>query len=187
MKLFFMRHGQSTYNMENKFTGWLDPPLSELGKKQSKEIAKELSQYNIDIVYSSTLLRAKQTAEIIINNHPNIPKNIILDPLLNERNYGKWAGKNKNKVKSEVGEEKFLEVRRGWEIPPEDGESLQDTAHRVNNWIEKLKTEHTNNENILIVSHGNTIRAISVLLNINTKENIHNFELQTGKILIFEE
>ena len=85
-----------------------------------------------------------------------------------------------------IGEDNFLKVRRGWNTPPENGESLEDTANRVKQWVEKLKKLHSKNKNILIVSHGNTIRAISVILGINTKENIHEFELQTGEIFIVE-
>ena len=77
MTWFFVRHGQSIYNLENKFTGWHDPSLSELGEKQALETAKKLSKYDIDVVYSSALSRSKETAEIIIKNHPNSPKEII--------------------------------------------------------------------------------------------------------------
>ena len=184
MTWFFVRHGQSTYNLQNKFTGWHDPSLSELGEKQATETAIKLSKYNIDIIYSSNLSRAKETAEIIIKNHPNTPKNIISNELLNERNYGDWSGKNKEEVKNEIGDDNFLKVRRGWDTPPENGESLKDTADRVKQWVDDLKKLHNNNENILIVSHGNTIRAISVILDINTEENVHEFELQTGEIFI---
>ena len=163
MTWFFVRHGQSIYNLENKFTGWHNPSLSELGEKQALE-----------------------TAEIIIKNHPGSTKDIISDQLLNERNYGNWSGKNKEEVKNEIGEDNFLKVRRGWDTPPENGESLEDTANRVKQWVEELEKLHNKNENILIVSHGNTIRAISVILGINTKENIHKFELQTGEIFIVE-
>ena len=99
MTWFFVRHGQSTYNLENRFTGWHNPSLSELGQKQATETAKKLSEYSIDVIYTSDLSRAKETAEIIIKNHPNAPKNIIANKLLNERNYGEWAGKNKEEVK----------------------------------------------------------------------------------------
>ena len=184
MTWFFVRHGQSTYNLENRFTGWHNPSLSELGEKQATETARKLSEYNIDVIYTSDLSRAKETAEIIIKNHPNVPKNMISNKLLNERNYGEWAGKNKEQVKGDIGEDNFLKVRRGWDSPPENGESLKDTADRVKNWVDELKEKHSNNENVLIVSHGNTIRAISVILEINTKENVHNFELKTGEIFI---
>ena len=186
MTWFFVRHGQSIYNLENKFTGWHDPSLSELGKKQALETAKKLSKYDIDVIYSSALLRSKETAEIIIRNHPGSTKDIISDQLLNERNYGNWSGKNKEEVKNEIGEDNFLKVRRGWNTPPENGESLEDTANRVKQWVKELEKLYSKNKNILIVSHGNTIRAISVILGINTKENIHKFELQTGEIFIVE-
>ena len=184
MKLLLVRHGQSTYNLANKFTGWRDPPLSELGKNQAEETAIKLQKYHIDVVYSSSLIRAKQTAEIIIKNHPNSPKEIISNPLLNERNYGNWAGKNTDEVKKDIGEKEFQAVRRGWDEPPEGGESLEDTANRVKEWIEMINKQHTNDETILVISHGNTIRAISVIFGINTKENIQNFELKTGEIFI---
>ena len=144
MTWFFVRHGQSTYNLENRFTGWHNPSLSELGEKQATETARKLSEYNIDVIYTSDLL--------------------------NERNNVEWAGKNKEQLKGEIGEDNFLKVRRGWDSPPENGESLKDTADRVKKWVDELKEEHSNNENVLVVSHGNTIRAISVILEINTKE-----------------
>ena len=183
MKLIFVRHGQSTYNLENRFTGWRDPPLTETGEKQALNIVEELNEYIIDLIYCSTLLRAKQTALIIQNNHKQISNEIIYDSSLNERNYGNWSGKNKEEIKTEVGENEFLAVRRGWHNPPENGESLEDTAKRANIWLEKIKSQNNNN-NLLIVSHGNTIRALSVLLKVNTKENISQFELKTGEILI---
>ena len=111
MTWFFVRHGQSIYNLENKFTGWHNPSLSELGKKQALETAKKLSKYDIDIIYSSALSRSKETAEIIIRNHPGSAKDIISDQLLNERNYGNRSGKNKEEVKNEIGEDNFLKVR----------------------------------------------------------------------------
>ena len=139
MKLLLVRHGQSTYNLANKFTGWRDPPLSELGKNQAEETAIKLQKYHIDVIYSSSLIRAKQTAEIIIKNHPNSPKEIVSNPLLNERNYGNWAGKNKDEVKKNIGEKEFQAVRRGWNKPPEGGESLEDTSNRVKKWIEMIE------------------------------------------------
>ena len=182
MKLIFVRHGQSVYNLENKFTGWYNPPLTKTGEEQALNIVSKLNQYKIELIYCSTLLRAKQTALIIQKNHKRISKNIIYDSSLNERNYGNWSGKNKEEIKTEVGENEFLAVRRGWHNTPKNGESLEDTAKRANKWLEKIKFD--NNQNILIVSHGNTIRALSVLLHVNTKENINQFELKTGEILI---
>jgi len=183
MKLIFVRHGQSVYNSENRFTGWHNPPLTKTGEEQALNLVDKLNQYKIDSTYCSTLLRAKQTALIIQKNHKQISSNILYDSDLNERNYGNWSGKNKEEIKTEVGENEFLAIRRGWHKAPKEGESLEDTAKRANKWLEKIRSD-SNNYNLLVVSHGNTIRALSVLLQINTKENINQFEVKTGEILI---
>ena len=98
MKLIFVRHGQSVYNSENRFTGWHNPPLTKTGEEQALNLVDKLNQYKIDSTYCSTLLRAKQTALIIQKNHKQISSNILYDSDLNERNYGNWSGKNKEEI-----------------------------------------------------------------------------------------
>ena len=110
---------------------------------------------------------------------------IEIDQNLNERDYGSWSGKNKDQIKNEIGIEKFTEIRRGWNIGPDNGESLEDTSKRVNKFIEQIKSirKRDNLEKILVVCHGNTIRAATVVLGINDKESIAEYEIKTGNLL----
>ena len=127
-----------------------------------------------DLVYSSPLNRAHETAKILIDN-----QNIILDDRLKERCYGDWSAKNKEQIKLSEGEDSYYAARRGWVTSPPNGESLKDVSLRVKSFIDELP----DSGNILIVSHGNTIRAISVLFGINTESNVNSFEIKVGTIL----
>ena len=187
MEIIFVRHGQSEYNKNNVFTGWHDPGITDVGKEQAVNTAKKIENEQIGVIYSSALKRAIQTSEImkkIIKTDPPI----VIEQNLNERDYGAWSGKNKEQIKNEIGIEKFIEIRRGWSIGPENGESLEDTSKRVGKFIEQIKIirKKDNFKNILVVCHGNTIRAATVFLGINNKENIKEYEIKTGNLLRYE-
>lgn len=172
--IWFVRHAQSEYNKKKLFTGWHDPDLTQHGIHIAHELKEELYGIKFDKVFSSPLKRAFSTAKILIDD-----QEIVIDDRLKERSYGDWSAKSKEEVKSEVGEEKYYSARRGWETSPPNGESLKDVSLRVKPFIDKLPDIG----NILVVSHGNTIRAISVLFGVNTQENVKTFEIKVGTVL----
>ena len=177
-KIWFVRHAQSEYNKKHLFTGWHNPDLTEKGINVAKELKNDLSSVDFDYVFSSPLKRAAETASLIVDGHYEIK----YDDRLKERSYGDWSGLNKSEIKDQVGEELFLSARRGWSTKPPNGESLEDVSSRVSSFLESLPPSG----NILVVSHGNTIRAISVLLGINKKEDISSYEIMTGSFLLVE-
>ena len=172
--LWFVRHAQSEYNQKKLFTGWHDPPLTEHGITMAGELKKELDKVNFSHIYSSPLRRAHQTAKILVDED-----RIIVDDRIKERSYGDWSEKNKDQVKDVEGEDGYRAARRGWHTSPPNGESLKDVSERVKPFLEELP----NSGNILIVSHGNTIRAISVLYGINTTDSVSSYELKVGTYL----
>ena len=177
-KIWFVRHAQSEYNKKHLFTGWHDPDLTEKGVDAARELKNDLSSVDFDYVFSSPLKRAAETAALIVDDRYEIK----YDDRLKERSYGDWSGLNKSEIKEQVGEELFLSARRGWSTKPPNGESLEDVSSRVSSFIETLPLSG----NLLVVSHGNTIRAISVLLGINKKEDISSYEIRTGSFLLVE-
>ena len=184
MKTVWVRHGQSEYNAQDKATGWHDPELTELGYQQALEIAEKLSKRYLEIaeMYSSDLRRSYNTAKIIIDNTPWF-HDIKVTPAIRERDYGDWSGKNKEQLREELGDDLFLAIRRGWSANPNNGESLKDTAGRVAGFLKELE------ENALphiIVCHGNTIRAASVVLGYRTTNDIANWQINVGDIVEWE-
>ena len=175
-KVWFIRHAQSEYNKERLFTGWHDPTLTEKGIESAHELRKQLSNINFKYAYSSTLKRASKTAEIILKDK----NQIIFDERLKERSYGDWSGLGKQDIKTQVGEEVFFSARRGWSTKPPNGESLEDVGKRVKSFLDELPKDG----NVIVISHGNTIRAISVLLGVNSPETVSNYEIKVGTFLV---
>ncbi len=176
--IWFVRHAQSEYNKKHLFTGWHDPNLTNKGKEAALSLSEELSSIDFNYVFCSPLKRASQTVQHIIKDK----NNVIYDDRLKERSYGDWSGLNKTEIKEKVGEDLFLSARRGWSTKPPNGESLEDVSKRVESFLDDLP----NVGNILVVSHGNTIRAISVLLGINKKEDVSSYEIVTGSYLLVD-
>ncbi|MDA9789082.1 2,3-bisphosphoglycerate-dependent phosphoglycerate mutase [Candidatus Pelagibacter sp.] len=208
--LILVRHGQSTWNLEKKFTGWVDVDLTENGKleaKKSGELIKS-KNINIDIYYSSFQLRAKNTLKLI--------KEILEDATiskeawqLNERHYGALTGLNKDEMKLKLGEEKVHQFRRSWDLRPDpldknnpyhptnieiykeipineipDTESLKDTYERVLEFYKKDIENKISNKNILISAHGNSIRALCKYLFKLDENQISKLEIPTGNPLL---
>ena len=177
-KIWFVRHAQSEYNEQRLFTGWHDPELTDLGLSAASDLKDTLSSVKFDYIYSSPLKRASTTAISIVGDSSLIE----YDDRLKERSYGDWSGLKKAEIKEQVGETEFVAARRGWDTKPPNGESLKDVSNRVESFINSLPS----NGNILVVSHGNTIRAISVLLGINSKEDVSSYEIKTGTYLLVQ-
>ena len=185
--LVLVRHGQSVYNKQNRFTGWKDVHLSFLGEKEAKNAGKKLKGFKFDIAYTSVLKRAIHTLNIIIKvtKHPKIP--IKKNKALNERDYGKLIGMNKDEARKKYGEEQVRIWRRSYDIRPPDGESLKDTAARTlpyfNNYI---MGGIKKGKNVLVSAHGNSLRAIVMKLDNLNKEQVLKLEIPTGIPIVYE-
>ena len=210
--LLLVRHGQSVWNLEKKFTGWVDVDLTEKGKSEAKKAGKLIKEKDvtIDYYYSSLQLRANHTLKIIQKTLDD-EKYFVRAWQLNERHYGSLTGLNKIEMSKKIGEDKVYEFRRSWDIKPEalskdnpyhpinintykevpeklipDTESLKDTYERVVQYFDKEIKERLKNKNILISAHGNSIRALcKKLFNLDNKQ-ISNLEIPTGNPLIIE-
>ena len=180
-QLVIFRHGQSTWNLENKFTGWVDVNLTEKGIEEAKNAGIKLKGFHFDYAYSSDLKRAQNTLSFAMQTAEHSPLIPIFNKALNERMYGDLQGLNKAETAKKFGDEQVKIWRRSFDIAPPNGESLKDTAARVipyfeNEIIPKLKS----GKNIIIVAHGNSLRALIMYLEKMTPAQILEFEIGTG-------
>ena len=212
-KLILTRHGQSVWNAENRFTGWVDVDLSEKGiaeAQKSGQLIKSLN-INIDVSYTSFLKRAIKTLTTILQeNGLELKFNTSWE--INERHYGSLTGLNKEETKNKIGEEQFKKYRRSWDIPPPPmaendknqslfsplnasiplgmipfTESLKDTYNRVIPYYEKEIQKHIKeNKNVLVSAHGNSLRALCKYLFKISDQKINKLEIPTGNPLIIE-
>ena len=194
-KLVLLRHGQSQWNLENRFTGWKDVPLTEKGINEANNAGHLLKKHNIKIdkVFSSVLERANKTAEIAIkaSEIENLHKNGKLiyekDLNLNERDYGDLVGLNKAETADKFGKEQVHIWRRSYDVPPPNGESLKDVVDRVSPYFTEIIQPHVlNNKNVLIAAHGNSLRAIMIKVGMYKPEEISSIELPTGSPLCLD-
>ena len=191
-KLILLRHGQSQWNLENRFTGWKNVPLTEKGEAEAKKAGELIKKHKIyiDTVFSSVLERANRTAEIAIKQSElnNLLENnkIIMtcSEKLNERDYGDLVGLNKQETADKFGKDQVHIWRRSYDTPPPNGESLKDVVERVSPYFkENIKPLIDKGENILIAAHGNSLRAMMIELGMYKPEEISNIELPTGSPL----
>ena len=191
-KLILLRHGQSQWNLENRFTGWKNVPLTEKGEAEAKKTGELIRKHNISIdrVFSSVLERANRTAEIAIKKAElnNLLENnkIIMtcSEKLNERDYGDLVGLNKQETADKFGKDQVHIWRRSYDTPPPNGESLKDVVERVSPYFkENIKPLIDEGENVLIAAHGNSLRAMMIELGMYKSEEISNIELPTGSPL----
>ena len=194
-KLVLLRHGQSQWNLENRFTGWKDVPLTEKGIKEANNAGHLLKKHNIKIdkVFSSVLERANKTAEIAIkaSEIENLHKNGKLiyekDQKLNERDYGDLVCLKKADTADKFGKEQVHIWRRSYDTPPPNGESLKDVVDRVSPYfIETIQPHILNKKNVLIAAHGNSLRAIMIKVGMYKPEEISSIELPTGSPLCLD-
>ena len=194
-KLVLLRHGQSQWNLENRFTGWKDVPLTEKGINEANNAGHLLKKHNIKIdkVFSSVLERANKTAEIAIkaSEIENLHKDGKLiyerDQKLNERDYGDLVGLNKAETADKFGKEQVHIWRRSYDTPPPNGESLKDVVDRVSPYFtETIEPHILNKRNVLIAAHGNSLRAIMIKVGMYKPEEISSIELPTGSPLCLD-
>ena len=188
--ILLIRHGQSEWNKLNLFTGFKNIELSDQGIEEADKAGQNFKNLNIkfDIVFTSKLKRAQETAKIILKNldqwdHLYGEGKIITDIKLNERDYGDLTGLNKKETADKFGEEQVHKWRRGYSDQPPNGESLEDVVRRVKIYFEESinpAIQSADNNNILIAAHGNSLRALLIVMNIYDSSNINSVELSTG-------
>lgn len=180
-KLVIVRHGQSQWNLENRFTGWVDVDLSPAGEAEAKKAGEKLKNYKFDEAFTSDLKRAQRTLGIILDeiNQKKIP--VENNFALNERKYGDLQGLNKDECRKKFGDDQVKQWRRSFDVPPPNGESLKDTADRVLPYYHaKIEPELRKGKNILISAHGNSLRALMMYLEKLDKDEILQTEIPTG-------
>lgn len=185
-KLILIRHGQSIWNQENRFTGWVDVPLTEAGREEARKAASHLSGIKIDVAYTSALSRAQETLrEIILKLGIDVP--VIRDQALNERHYGDLQGLNKEDTAKKYGADQVKLWRRSFDIPPPNGEALKQTAERTLPFFERcIMGDIRQGKNVLVVAHGNSNRSIVMQMEHMSPEQILSLELATGVPRVYE-
>jgi len=185
-KLVLIRHGQSLWNMENRFTGWVDVPLTKQGEEEARQAALKIASMPFDVAYTSALSRAQETLRIILaTNGWTTP--VIRDQALNERHYGDLQGMNKDEMRQKYGEEQVHIWRRSYDVPPPNGEALKNTAERTLPFFERcILGDIRQGKNVLVVAHGNSNRSIVMRLDNLTGEQVVQLELGTGVPLIYD-
>ena len=182
MNLILIRHGQSEWNALNQFTGWKDPDLTATGIQEAHNAGKIISslEINFDLVFTSALIRAQNTAEIILKEISQ-PLPTIKDQALNERNYGDLAGLNKDDARKRWGDEQVHIWRRSYDVPPPGGESLKDTGERVLPFFMKeILPQVCKGKNVVVAAHGNSLRSLIKFLDNISDEDIVKLEIPTG-------
>ncbi len=213
-KLILMRHGQSQWNFYNLFTGWVDIPLSAKGIEEALEGGRQIQDMTIDIIFTSSLIRAQMTAMLAMSLHHSGKVPVILHPgegkleewaqiysseteaqtipvirawELNERMYGELQGVNKAVMADKYGAEQVHIWRRSFDVPPPSGESLAMTAARAIPYFEKTILPYLEaNQHVFIAAHGNSLRSIMMKLDQLTAQQVVSLELATGKPIIYD-
>ncbi|MBO3461580.1 2,3-bisphosphoglycerate-dependent phosphoglycerate mutase [Aetokthonos hydrillicola Thurmond2011] len=215
-KLILVRHGQSTWNAANRFTGWVDVPLNHVGRQEAMEAAKKISSYQIDLCFTSLLVRALETTAICLTecdgacsgkspvfkhdtddpswhgwDHYSGGKSkevpIFMSPDLDERYYGELQGFNKAEMAQKVGKDIVHQWRRSFSVRPPKGESLEDTAARTIPFFQnRILPYLKQGDNVLVSAHGNSLRSIIMYLDHLSQEEVPNLELATGIPIVYD-
>ena len=190
--LVLVRHGQSQWNLENRFTGFYDIELSDLGREEAASAGRRLKDLGakFDQVFTSTLKRANNTARIALENagQADLIDTMIAHDDLRERDYGDLTGLNKDETRAKYGDEQVHIWRRSYDVAPPGGECLQDVVEkRVRHYYEaNIKPRLDKGENILVAAHGNSLRALLIIIGADTPETINAAEMETGVPVVFE-
>lgn len=185
--LALVRHGQSLWNLENRFTGWIDVPLTAQGVAEAKAAAGLLAGMKFDVAYTSSLKRAARTLEIILEEMgtPELP--VISNQALNERDYGDLSGLDKDQTRAKYGAEQVHVWRRSYAVAPPGGESLADTRARTVPFFERaILGDIRQGKNVLVVAHGNSNRSIVMAVEDMSPEQIVELELATGVPRVYD-
>jgi len=184
-KLVLIRHGQSLWNLENRFTGWVDVPLTERGQEEARAAAAQIQDLRFQVAYTSVLKRAEDTLAIVLKSLGQTPP-IIRDQALNERHYGDLQGLDKAATAARYGEEQVHIWRRSYDVAPPNGESLADTAKRTLPFFERaILGDVKQGKNVLVVAHGNSNRSIVMQLDRLSPSEVVRLELATGVPVVY--
>ncbi len=186
--LVLVRHGQSEWNARNLFTGWKNPDLTPLGVEEARRAGRELKKHDLlfSVGFTSALIRAQRTLSLIFEElgQSNVPT--VRDRALNERHYGDLSGLNKDEARDRWGEEQVRLWRRSYDVPPPGGESLKDTVARVLPfYCQRILPPVMRGERVLVAAHGNSLRALAMVLDQLTPESVPTLELATGVPIIY--
>lgn len=187
--LVLVRHGESQWNLENRFTGWVDVPLSEKGVTEAKAAGEKIKKAGLrfDKAYTSNLQRAQKTLGYILEALGQQTLPVVKDEALNERHYGDLQGLNKAETAQKFGDEQVKIWRRSYDIAPPGGESLKDTAARTLPYFEsKIVADLKKGLNVIVAAHGNSLRSIVMDLDKLTKEQVLELNLATGVPLVYQ-
>jgi len=186
-KLVLVRHGQSVWNLENKFTGWTDVPMTEKGEEEARKSGVVLKDVKFDLAFTSVLERAQKTLTIILDviSQQDIP--IEQDKAINERHYGDLQGLNKDETREKFGKEQVHIWRRSYDVRPPGGECLKDTAERAIPYFEEKILPHVKaGKNVIVAAHGNSLRAIVMKLDNLSEEEVLELNIATGTPITYE-
>jgi len=186
--LVLLRHGQSDWNLKNLFTGWRDPDLTPAGVQEAKAAGQRLKSRGLafDLAFTSALTRAQHTLDLTLAELGQTGLPIVRDQALNERDYGDLCGLNKDDARKRWGEEQVRLWRRSYDVPPPGGESLRDTVARVlPYYCQHILPAALRGERILVAAHGNSLRALAMVLDRLTPATIPAMELATGVPIVY--
>ena|SRR5271170_2459897 len=186
--LVLVRHGQSEWNLKNLFTGWRDVDLSPQGVEEAKEAGRRLKHQGLsfDVAFTSALIRAQNTLKLMLEELGQRSLPTSRDEALNERDYGDLAGLNKDDARKKWGEEQVRIWRRSYDVSPPGGESLKDTVARaLPYYCQKILPDVLNGRRVLVAAHGNSLRALVMILDQLTPKTIPSMEIETGVPLIY--
>ena len=185
--LVLVRHGQSKWNLENRFTGWVDVDLTQAGEEEAKRAGHLLVGIPVDVLFTSVLKRAMRTAEIACKEAGHIDIPTHRDQALNERHYGDLQGLNKAETALKYGDDQVHIWRRSYDVPPPNGESLKDTQARVEPYYrDHIRPLLQQGKNVLIVAHGNSLRSVIMFVEHLSPEEILKTEIATGEPITYE-
>lgn len=186
--LVLVRHGQSEWNLKNLFTGWRDVNLTEQGVAEARTAGKKLKAQGIhfDVAFTSVLVRAQRTLDLVLEEMGQTKIPIFKDQALNERDYGELVGLNKDDARKKWGEEQVLKWRRSYDVAPPGGESLKDTVARaLPYFVQEILPRVLRGERTLVSAHGNSLRALVMVLERLSPEGILKRELATGVPILY--
>jgi 2,3-bisphosphoglycerate-dependent phosphoglycerate mutase len=186
--LVLVRHGQSDWNLKNLFTGWRDVGLTEKGVAEARAAGKKLKAQGLhfDVAFTSVLSRAQRTLDLVLEEMGETDITVFNDQALNERDYGDLSGLNKDDARKKWGEEQVHVWRRSYDVAPPGGESLRDTAARVlPYYIQEILPRVLRGDNVIVVAHGNSLRALVMVLERLSPTEIVGREIATGVPLIY--
>jgi 2,3-bisphosphoglycerate-dependent phosphoglycerate mutase len=184
--LVLVRHGQSLWNLQNRFTGWVDVPLTPTGEQEAARAGQTLRGMTFDVAYTSVLVRAQETLRILLETAGLAPP-IVRDAALNERDYGDLAGLDKAETAERYGADQVRIWRRSFDVPPPGGESLKDTAERTLPFFDRaIMGDLRHGRDVLVVAHGNSNRSIVMRLDELDEQGVLGLEIATGVPLVYE-